>query len=82
MILRKRLHFKKKGSLTSTQRSLNATLSFYALCPTLSDDVQAEECTRKLSAYEKAGAQMVFVWPITDETRQLELFKQSVASGI
>ena len=42
----------------------------------------AEECTRKLSAYEKAGAQMVFVWPITDETRQLELFKQSVASGI
>ena len=42
----------------------------------------AEECVRKVSAHEKAGAQIVFVWPITDELRQLQLFHQSVAAGI
>jgi hypothetical protein len=46
----------------------------------------AEECIMKLSAYQKAGAQMVFLWPIadpiTDEPQQLELFHRSVAEKL
>lgn len=32
----------------------------------------------KLSAFAAAGAQRVFIWPVADETRQLELFWETV----
>jgi len=38
----------------------------------------AEECAAKLSAYERAGAQRVFLWPLADEVAQLEAFSQRV----
>jgi hypothetical protein len=39
-------------------------------------------CVVKLAAYQKAGAQMVFLWPITDQVEQLELFQRSVAAKL
>lgn len=38
----------------------------------------AEECAAKLSAYERAGAQRVFLWPLADECAQLEVFRERV----
>jgi probable F420-dependent oxidoreductase len=37
-----------------------------------------EEFAAKLNAFREAGAQRVFVWPVTDEVRQLELFAERV----
>ena len=31
-------------------------------------------CAEKLTAYAKAGAQRVFLWPLSDELEQLEQF--------
>ena len=38
----------------------------------------AAECAAKLNAYAAAGVQHVFVWPIDDETRQIERFRRDV----
>lgn len=38
----------------------------------------AEVCAERLSAFSAAGAQRVFVWPLTDELRQLEAFRERV----
>jgi hypothetical protein len=38
----------------------------------------AEDFVDKLSRYAAAGVQRVFVWPVTDERRQLELFMEKV----
>ena len=38
----------------------------------------AEECAAKLLAYEHAGAQRVFLWPLADERAQLEIFRERV----
>jgi len=38
----------------------------------------AEECAAKLLAYEQAGAQRVFLWPLADERAQLEAFRERV----
>jgi probable F420-dependent oxidoreductase len=38
----------------------------------------AEECAAKLLAYERAGAQRVFLWPLADERAQLETFRGRV----
>jgi probable F420-dependent oxidoreductase len=38
----------------------------------------AEECAAKLLAYEQAGAQRVFLWPLADERAQLETFRERV----
>jgi alkanesulfonate monooxygenase SsuD/methylene tetrahydromethanopterin reductase-like flavin-dependent oxidoreductase (luciferase family) len=38
----------------------------------------AEECAAKLSAYARAGAQRVFLWPLADEREQLEVFSERV----
>ncbi len=34
----------------------------------------AQECAEKLAAYETAGAQRVYLWPVADELNQLEAF--------
>jgi alkanesulfonate monooxygenase SsuD/methylene tetrahydromethanopterin reductase-like flavin-dependent oxidoreductase (luciferase family) len=39
----------------------------------------ADLCAERLSAYRDAGAQRIFIWPIADEERQLELFMERVA---
>jgi alkanesulfonate monooxygenase SsuD/methylene tetrahydromethanopterin reductase-like flavin-dependent oxidoreductase (luciferase family) len=38
-----------------------------------------EDCAQKLTAYARAGAQRVFLWPLADERTQLELFRERVA---
>ena len=38
----------------------------------------AEECAEKLTAYARAGAQRVFLWPLADERAQLEVFRERV----
>jgi len=37
-----------------------------------------EQCAERISAYAEAGAERVFVWPLADELRQLELFREEV----
>jgi alkanesulfonate monooxygenase SsuD/methylene tetrahydromethanopterin reductase-like flavin-dependent oxidoreductase (luciferase family) len=39
----------------------------------------ASLCAERIRAFADAGAQRVFVWPLADDLRQLELFAQSVA---
>lgn len=38
----------------------------------------AEQCAERISAFRDAGAQRAFVWPLADELRQLELFREAV----
>jgi len=38
----------------------------------------ADQCAERLSAYARAGAERVFVWPLADEPRQLEAFRHDV----
>lgn len=38
----------------------------------------AEECASKLVAYRSAGAERLLIWPVQDELRQLEMFKEQV----
>lgn len=37
-----------------------------------------EECAARLRAYRDAGLERVFVWPLTDDVRQIELFATRV----
>ena len=39
----------------------------------------AEVCAERLTSYAHAGVQRVFLWPLRDEVRQLELFQTRVA---
>jgi len=41
----------------------------------------AEECAKKLTAYQAAGVQRIFLWPVKDELRQLTLFRERVAAA-
>jgi alkanesulfonate monooxygenase SsuD/methylene tetrahydromethanopterin reductase-like flavin-dependent oxidoreductase (luciferase family) len=38
----------------------------------------AEQCAERLDAYARAGAERIFVWPLADELRQLELLRERV----
>jgi alkanesulfonate monooxygenase SsuD/methylene tetrahydromethanopterin reductase-like flavin-dependent oxidoreductase (luciferase family) len=38
----------------------------------------AERCAERISAYAQAGAERIFVWPLADELRQLEAFREQV----
>ena len=38
----------------------------------------AEVCALRLSRYARAGAERIFLWPLTDHVRQLELFRERV----
>jgi alkanesulfonate monooxygenase SsuD/methylene tetrahydromethanopterin reductase-like flavin-dependent oxidoreductase (luciferase family) len=40
----------------------------------------AEVCAERLTALVAAGARRIFVWPLGDEVRQLELFRERVTS--
>ena len=42
----------------------------------------AEVCARKMRAFAAAGAQRVFIWPLADPVRQLEVFAEKVAPNI
>ena len=75
--------------VTESRRSRERILSD-VLAPALNRPVEAlaelplpigsaEQCAERLSAFAGAGAQRVFVWPLTDELRQLEAFAQDVA---
>jgi alkanesulfonate monooxygenase SsuD/methylene tetrahydromethanopterin reductase-like flavin-dependent oxidoreductase (luciferase family) len=37
-----------------------------------------QQCAERIGAYAQAGAQRVFVWPLADELRQLEVFREQV----
>jgi alkanesulfonate monooxygenase SsuD/methylene tetrahydromethanopterin reductase-like flavin-dependent oxidoreductase (luciferase family) len=39
----------------------------------------SEQCADKLRAYRDSGADVVLVWPVADERRQLEVFASRVA---
>jgi alkanesulfonate monooxygenase SsuD/methylene tetrahydromethanopterin reductase-like flavin-dependent oxidoreductase (luciferase family) len=39
----------------------------------------AELCAARMSAFAEAGVERVFLWPVGDEVRQLELFAERVA---
>jgi alkanesulfonate monooxygenase SsuD/methylene tetrahydromethanopterin reductase-like flavin-dependent oxidoreductase (luciferase family) len=41
----------------------------------------AGECAEKLAAYQAAGSQRIFLWPVEDELRQLALFRERVAAA-
>lgn len=41
-----------------------------------------EDCAAKLTAYARAGVERVFIWPLAEETDQLELFMKEVAPPI
>jgi alkanesulfonate monooxygenase SsuD/methylene tetrahydromethanopterin reductase-like flavin-dependent oxidoreductase (luciferase family) len=38
----------------------------------------AEVCAERLTSFVRAGARRIFVWPLGDEPRQLELFRERV----
>jgi alkanesulfonate monooxygenase SsuD/methylene tetrahydromethanopterin reductase-like flavin-dependent oxidoreductase (luciferase family) len=38
-----------------------------------------QRCAERIAAYAEAGAERVFVWPLADELRQLEAFREQVA---
>jgi alkanesulfonate monooxygenase SsuD/methylene tetrahydromethanopterin reductase-like flavin-dependent oxidoreductase (luciferase family) len=38
----------------------------------------AEQCAQRIRAYRDAGAERIFVWPLADDLRQLELFMERV----
>ena len=42
----------------------------------------ARECAEKLAAYQAAGAQRIFLWPVEDELRQLAVFMELVAPAV
>jgi hypothetical protein len=42
----------------------------------------AQLFAEKLSAFAQAGVQRVFLWPVADEVRQLELFWETVRPAI
>lgn len=39
----------------------------------------AEAFAKKLAAFQEAGVQRVYIWPLADEARQIELFMEKVA---
>jgi probable F420-dependent oxidoreductase len=39
----------------------------------------AQDCAEKLTSYQAAGANRVFLWPVEDELRQLTMFQERVA---
>ena len=42
----------------------------------------AEHCAELLSRYAEAGCERVYLWPLGDERRQLELIAEQVAPQI
>ncbi len=42
----------------------------------------AEVCAERLSRYAEAGAQRIFLWPLQDDVRQLEVFRERVVPMI
>jgi alkanesulfonate monooxygenase SsuD/methylene tetrahydromethanopterin reductase-like flavin-dependent oxidoreductase (luciferase family) len=38
----------------------------------------AEDCAERLAAYQHAGAERIFLWPLADELDQLERFREEV----
>ena len=72
----------------SDDRSESERILNDVLAPTLNRDAgdirellpigSPEECAARLSAYKKAGAERVFIWPLADEIEQLERFATEV----
>ena len=42
----------------------------------------AELCAERLSLFARSGAQRIFLWPLSDEIEQLELFREHVAPRV
>jgi alkanesulfonate monooxygenase SsuD/methylene tetrahydromethanopterin reductase-like flavin-dependent oxidoreductase (luciferase family) len=74
--------------VTDTRREADRMLA-EVLAPVLNRPVEtlrelalpigsAELCAERISAYAEAGAERVFVWPLADELRQLEAFREKV----
>jgi len=74
--------------VTETRRHADRVLT-EVLAPLLSRPVDAlrglalpigsaEQCAERITAFADAGAERVFVWPLADELRQLEAFRERV----
>jgi alkanesulfonate monooxygenase SsuD/methylene tetrahydromethanopterin reductase-like flavin-dependent oxidoreductase (luciferase family) len=75
--------------VTDTRREAERILA-EVLAPTLGRPLEAlrdlalpigsaEQCAERVSAYAAVGAERIFVWPLADELRQLEMFRERVA---
>ncbi|MBI4277082.1 MAG: LLM class flavin-dependent oxidoreductase [Armatimonadetes bacterium] len=42
----------------------------------------AQECAQKLSAYKAAGVRRIFIWPVADDLRQIEMFMDRVVPRV
>jgi len=42
----------------------------------------AEECAEKIAAYEAAGVQRIYLWPVQDELHQLTVFQERVVAAM
>jgi alkanesulfonate monooxygenase SsuD/methylene tetrahydromethanopterin reductase-like flavin-dependent oxidoreductase (luciferase family) len=42
----------------------------------------AEQCAERINTYVEAGARRIFIWPVADELRQLEAFRENVVPRI
>lgn len=42
----------------------------------------AESCAKKLAAYQQAGVQRLYLWPLADELEQIRIFMSRVAPSI
>jgi alkanesulfonate monooxygenase SsuD/methylene tetrahydromethanopterin reductase-like flavin-dependent oxidoreductase (luciferase family) len=42
----------------------------------------AEQCAERITAYQNAGAERIFVWPLADELHQLERFREDVVPRV
>ena len=38
----------------------------------------AEQCAERISAFQDAGAERIFVWPLADDLHQIERFREDV----
>jgi len=74
--------------VTDSRREAERTLTD-VLSPLLNRPVDAlrdlplpigppELCAERMSAYARAGADRVFVWPLADDVRQIETFRERV----
>lgn len=41
-----------------------------------------KDCAEKLAAYQRVGAQRIYLWPINDEVQQIEIFREQVIPQI
>jgi hypothetical protein len=39
----------------------------------------AQDCAKKLAAYQNVGVQRIYLWPLANELKQIKIFRDRVA---